>query len=129
MDGNQGVHGGDENVNDITSNDGVGEGDSSKELVGGGVGNGVGGGVGVGKENDSHSDFVFVSEMSIKDGCLENTIVNAVITEQAREDVLHQEGDVESADVGNEYVDGGLAKESESLVSPPPEDVAQPQAC
>ncbi|KAK4372718.1 hypothetical protein RND71_008102 [Anisodus tanguticus] len=53
---------GDENVKDVTSNDGVGGGDSSKETVGGGAGDGVGGGVGVGKGNDSQSNFVFVSD-------------------------------------------------------------------
>ncbi|KAJ8566118.1 hypothetical protein K7X08_030595 [Anisodus acutangulus] len=62
VDDNQSVRGGDENVKDVTSNDGVGGGDSSKETVGGGVGDGVGGGVGVGKGNDSQSDFVFVSD-------------------------------------------------------------------
>ncbi|KAK4349159.1 hypothetical protein RND71_031914 [Anisodus tanguticus] len=60
-DGNQGVRGVDENVNDVTLNDGVGGGYSSKEVVGGDVGDGVGGGVGVSEGNDSQSDIVFVS--------------------------------------------------------------------
>ncbi|KAK4349158.1 hypothetical protein RND71_031913 [Anisodus tanguticus] len=44
-DGNQGVRGVDENVNDVTLNDGVGGGYSSKEVVGGDIGDGVGGGI------------------------------------------------------------------------------------
>ncbi|KAK4349160.1 hypothetical protein RND71_031915 [Anisodus tanguticus] len=60
-DGNQGVRGVDENVNDVTPNDGVGGGYSSKEVVGGDVGDGVGGGVGVSEGNDSRPDIVFVS--------------------------------------------------------------------
>ncbi|KAJ8538831.1 hypothetical protein K7X08_032300 [Anisodus acutangulus] len=98
-DGNQGVRGVDENVNDVTLNDGVSGGYSSKEVVGGDVGDGVGGGVGVSEGNDSQSDIVFVSR-----------------------------GDIEFTDIGNEYVDGGLAKGSEFVLAPPPEDVARPQA-
>ncbi|KAK4367835.1 hypothetical protein RND71_011627 [Anisodus tanguticus] len=153
MDDNQGVCEGDENVKDVTPNDGVGGGDSSKEVGGGGVVDGIGGGEG----HDSYSDFMFVlmsesviaaitqnesdiaaitqaakvgvastevveDEQFIKDDCPENTTVNAVVTEQAREDVLPQGGDVESPDAGNESVDDG-----ESALAPPPEDVARPQ--
>ncbi|KAJ8567343.1 hypothetical protein K7X08_019551 [Anisodus acutangulus] len=46
MDDNQGVCEGDENVKDVTPNDGVGGGDSSKEVGGGGVADGIGGGEG-----------------------------------------------------------------------------------
>ncbi|KAJ8537743.1 hypothetical protein K7X08_014283 [Anisodus acutangulus] len=78
VDGNQGVRGGDENVKNVKSNDDVGDGDSSKEVVD----------------------------------------ADVVVTEQAREDVLPQGGDV----------DGGLAKGSEYVLAPPPEDVSRPQA-
>ncbi|KAJ8547325.1 hypothetical protein K7X08_010911 [Anisodus acutangulus] len=104
------VHGGNENMKDVTPNDSVGGGDSSKKAIGGSVGDRVGSGVGVGEGNDSQSDFV----------CF------FVVTEQAREDMLPQGGDADSTDVGNEYVDGGLAKWSESVLAPPPENVARP---
>ncbi|KAK4363044.1 hypothetical protein RND71_018285 [Anisodus tanguticus] len=191
-DGNQGVRGDDENVKDVTPNDGVGSGDSSNEVVGGCVSDGLGGDVG--EENDSQSNFLFVSvsesitaaisqkyyndkkdenekvtdvsantqdlvdeeffknlsesdiavitqaakvgvawtevigdEQSIKDGYPENTTINAVVTEQARENVLPQGGDIKSAAIGNEYVDGGLAKRNDFVLDPPPEYVARSQ--
>ncbi|KAJ8552823.1 hypothetical protein K7X08_020216 [Anisodus acutangulus] len=57
-----------------------------------------------------------------------NTTVNTIITEQAKEDVLPQGGDVESTYIGNEYVDGALEKGSEYVLALPPEDVARHQA-
>ncbi|KAK4360662.1 hypothetical protein RND71_019614 [Anisodus tanguticus] len=56
------------------------------------------------------STEVVGDEQSIKDDFPENTTINAVVTEQVREDVLPQRGYVESADAGNESVDGGLVK-------------------
>ncbi|KAJ8529095.1 hypothetical protein K7X08_035930 [Anisodus acutangulus] len=116
------------------------------------MGDGVDGGVCVGEGNGSQSDIVFVSvsesaiaaitqkyhtakkgenekrnEKSIKYGCPENTIVNVVVTEQPRENRLPQGGDVASVDAYNESIDGGLAKMSEYVLAPPPEDVVRPQ--
>ncbi|KAJ8528439.1 hypothetical protein K7X08_022131 [Anisodus acutangulus] len=50
-----------------------------------------------------------------------------VVSEQAREVVLPQGGDVESADTGNEFIDSRVEKMSESVLAPPPEDVVQPK--
>ncbi|KAJ8551555.1 hypothetical protein K7X08_021570 [Anisodus acutangulus] len=74
------------------------------------------------------STEVVGDEQSIKDDCPENTTINAVVTEEARGDVLPQGGDVESADAGNESVDSELTKGSESVLAPPPENVELPQA-
>ncbi|KAK4359821.1 hypothetical protein RND71_022050 [Anisodus tanguticus] len=149
MDDNQGIHGDDENVKDVTPNNDVGGGDSSKEVVGGGVGNESQSDVACISmsqsaidaitqkyhtdkksenekgENKSESEIAVITqaakvsvastevvgdEQSIKDDCPKNTTINAVVTEEARGDVLPQGGDVESADAGNESVDSELTK-------------------
>ncbi|KAJ8539403.1 hypothetical protein K7X08_013655 [Anisodus acutangulus] len=114
---NQGIRGGDQNVKEVKPNDGVGGGDSSKEVVDSGVVDGVGVSVGVGEGNDSQSDYMFVSVREY-----------AIVAITQKEDVLPQGGDVQSADAGNEFVDAELAKGREFVLAPPPEDVARPQA-
>ncbi|KAJ8569610.1 hypothetical protein K7X08_006187 [Anisodus acutangulus] len=131
VDGNQGVRMGDENMKDITSNDVVGGGDSSKETVGG-VGDGVG--VGVGEGNDTQSEFVFdsVSESAFA------FILKSVIPIKKSENEKVPDVNVNTHDLlddkcfkhlnaGNESVDGGLSKESEFVLAPPLEDIVQPQ--
>ncbi|KAJ8560543.1 hypothetical protein K7X08_022403 [Anisodus acutangulus] len=151
VDENQGICGGDENVKDVKSNNGVGGSDSSKEVIGGGVGVGVG----VGEENDSQSDFVFISvsesaiavitqkyytdkngenekvpdmNVNIHDLLDDEFLKHLIVTEQAREYVLPQRGDVEFAYADNESIDDGVAKGSEYVLASPPKDIARPQA-